>query len=210
MTGTVLLRIGRVLFDECVMAAVVRPTIADLQQEVAAAGDDGRARVAARWRGYRAFWMLVLVGPFAFYAWPMKRPLAPTSPGVSIAVMMVVVYALTPASLRPWMLVTIVGGSIFAIVLHGWYRRHPTLIVTPEHETVRRPEINLSAIPVGGNMGGLMFMVGSMVILLAGLPEWRWYFISGVLGGILTAAAVLLWHQTHPNRGLPQNRIVLR
>jgi hypothetical protein len=69
--GRLLLAIARLLFDESVLSRVVQPTIADLQEEVREAGTDRRRRLLARWRGYTAFWIVVLASPIAFWSWPM-------------------------------------------------------------------------------------------------------------------------------------------
>src|SRR5215212_5163704 len=66
IAGTMLLKIARLLFNERVMTTVVQPTIADLQREIAKASPRDRRR--ARWRGYRAFWTIVLLSPFASVA----------------------------------------------------------------------------------------------------------------------------------------------
>src|SRR5688572_9181522 len=66
--GTILLKISRLLFNAHVQATVVQPTIADLQREVADAGHSRVKRMRARWRGYRAFWTLTLLLPFATWA----------------------------------------------------------------------------------------------------------------------------------------------
>jgi hypothetical protein len=71
LPGMLLLRIARLLFDESVRSRVVHPTIADLQAEVREAGTSRRRRLLARWRGYRAFWALVVVAPIAFWSWPV-------------------------------------------------------------------------------------------------------------------------------------------
>ena len=68
LPGTTLLKLARLLFNEQLLSAVVEPTIADLQREVAAAGSSGLERVRARWRGYRALWRLMLVAPFLSWA----------------------------------------------------------------------------------------------------------------------------------------------
>ena len=44
-SGRLLLKVGRLLFDEAAFAAVVLPTIADLQQEVEAAGESRGRRL---------------------------------------------------------------------------------------------------------------------------------------------------------------------
>ena len=54
------------------------------------------------------------------------------------------------------------------------------------------PAINISRIRVGGDLGGIVFVVGTVVCLLAGLPETRGFF-AGTLGGGVTVATILAW-----------------
>lgn len=214
MTGTFLVKLARVIFDRDVLAAVVAPAIADMQQEVRSAGSDRRRRIRARLHGYIAFWTLVLLAPVAAHAWPVRRDEAMVLPARSTGaggwLLLAGVLAFSSPALSPWTVATIVGGSIVAIVIHVWYGRHPLLLATPNGNGTGRPEINFSRLPVGGNIGGLIFMAGSMAILVAGLPAWRWFFGVAVAGGFLTAAIVFRWRAAHPMRGLPQNLIVLR
>src|SRR5579871_3401342 len=70
--GTTLLKIGRVLFNEHLLSAVVEPTISDLQREMADAGPHRARRLRAQLRGCWAFWKLVLVAPFATWASPPR------------------------------------------------------------------------------------------------------------------------------------------
>ena len=50
------------------------------------------------------------------------------------------------------------------------------------------PAINLSRIPVGGDAAGLMFAVGAVVIVIVGVPDMAWYFVSA-----LACAALFAW-----------------
>ena len=211
--GAWLLTLGRLIFDESVLNTVVRPTIADLQRELIDAGSSRSRRAIVRWRGYRAFWTLALVAPFAFWGAPMpgRAPIAFPDIAARIAVTVILLTMVTAggSALGIWTMLVATGGSAFAIVIHGWYRRHPLSVAVPESAT-RRPEINMSSIPVGANAGGLLFVCGSTVAVLAGLPMARWFMaVALVLGGLL-AWALLAWHASHPLRGLPENRIVLR
>jgi hypothetical protein len=129
--GTFLLKVARIVFDEAVCADVIEPTIADLRQEVAAAYAP-KDRLVARVRGYAAFWRLVALAPIAFIGWRPSPSAAYTSPAIGIAAGMLLVLAFTPASLRGWLLVSIIGGTIVAVVIHAWYARHPTCEVVPE------------------------------------------------------------------------------
>ena len=60
LPGRVLLALSKRLFDECVVTTIIMPVIADLQREVADAGDDRTRRRHARRRGYLAFWRVVM------------------------------------------------------------------------------------------------------------------------------------------------------
>jgi hypothetical protein len=209
--GRLLLYIARLLFDQSVLAAVVLPTIADMQQEVRAAGRSRTRRLLARGRGYRAFWILVALSPFAFHRWPARRDTAVISPGMSagvlVALAVTILIAATSPSLGSWAFVVAIGGSLFAIGIHLWHNRHPSEVAIPDDDLPRRPEINFSSTPVGGNMGGLIFAVGSVVVLAVGLPMLRWYFLAALASGLLTGALLFAWRQRHPSQAISENRI---
>ena len=59
------------------------------------------------------------------------------------------------------------------------------------------PEINMSSIRVGGDLGGLVFAAGCVAILLIGVPGLRWFIgLSLLLAGAL-ATAVIAWRRVH-------------
>jgi hypothetical protein len=59
------------------------------------------------------------------------------------------------------------------------------------------PDINMSAIRVGGNLGGLVFAAGAVAILLIGVPGLRWFIgLSLGLAAVL-ALSVIAWRRTH-------------
>ena len=210
--GSWLLRVASLFFNDAVSAAIVLPTIADLQAEIDAAGGDRARRMRARVRGYAAFWKLMLLAPFAAHAWPLRQEgtmtLRARSNGVGGWLVLAGILGFTSPALTPWTLTVVAGGLVFAVAIHLWYSRHPSLVATRNGEG--RPEINFSRTPVGGNIGGLIFMAGSMAILVSGLPMWRWFFGTAVVGGFLTAGLVFVWHTARPSHGLPQNYIHLR
>ena len=61
----------------------------------------------------------------------------------------------------------------------------------------RLPEINMSAIRVGGNLGGLVFAAGAVAILLVGVPGLRWFIGLSLMMASVMAAAVIVWRRTH-------------
>jgi hypothetical protein len=211
--GTTLLKIAPRLFSEHFVSAVVQPTIADLQSEVAAAGESRVKRLNAQWRGYCAVWRLTLAAPFASWAAPTGNNAAVGLGGVwrlAVGSTVFTLLALTMPMLGVSVAVLAVAGALFAILIHAWYERHPSDIPTPADRTWRSPQINFSSTDVAGNIGGLIFVVGSLLIVSVGLPSVLWFLLAGTLAGCFLAWRIVVWHESHPKWGLPENRIVLR
>lgn len=204
--GTLLLRIAPLIFGRDAIDDVVRPMIADLQHELREAGDSRRRRLTARCRGYWAFWSLAAIAPVAFLGWPSRRRPQRSFPDVigRIATVLIVLTVLVTSSAGGWTLLPALGGSIFAVIIHAWHRRHPTRL--PSRDTTRRPEINMSAIPVGGDVGGLLFVIGSIVVVVAGLPMLGWFLLGAVVTGTVVAWWLTRWHARHA----PETHIVVR
>ena len=191
--GTTLLKIARLLFNEHLLSTVVQPTISDFQREIAAAGPHRFKRLRAQWRGYRAFWTVVLVAPLRLQPSPAQQAGAVAFPDAvaRLALGSIVV-------------------ALVAILIHAWYERHPSDIPIPTEPQRRSPQINFSSTDVAGNIGGLIFVVGSVFIVVIGLPSVIWFLFAATVAGCFLAWALVTWHTSHPKRGLPENRIVLR
>jgi len=172
--GTTLLKIARLLFNEHLLSAVVQPTISDLQREVADAGPSRVKLLRAQRRGYCAFWKLALVAPFASCASPARDAGAVAFPDAvarpAVGSIVLTLLAVVGPALGAWVAVVTAAGALFAIVIHAWYQRHPSDIPTPTERQRRSPEINFSSTDVAGNIGGLIFVVGSVLIVAVGLP----------------------------------------
>jgi hypothetical protein len=212
--GTTLLKIARLLFNEHLLSAVVQPTIADLQREIADAGPNGLKRLRAEWRGYCAFWRLTLVAPFASWASPVAEAGAVAFPDaiarLAVGSVVVTLLAVVGPVLGAWVAVVMAVGALLAILIHAWYDWHPSDIPTPAESQRRSPQINFSSTEVAGNIGGLIFVVGSVFIVAVGLPSVIWFLFAATVAGCLLAWALVAWHRSHPTWGLPENRIALR
>ncbi len=62
------------------------------------------------------------------------------------------------------------------------------------------PAINMSRIRVGGDLGGLIFVVGTVVCLLIGLPAARTFLVESLAGGLIVALALGVWHRRRRSR----------
>jgi hypothetical protein len=59
------------------------------------------------------------------------------------------------------------------------------------------PGINYSRVPIGGNVAGLLFVIGSIVVILLGLPELRPFFIWAGTIGVVLGVALILWNRRY-------------
>ena len=213
LPGATLLRIAPLLFSEQFVSTVVHPTIADLQSEFAAAGESRVRRLRVLVRGYAAFWTVMLSAPFAHWAAPKRTADASSgflvrdfAAGVTGLTLLVFTGALFEISA----LFVIVAGALCAVAIHAWYERHPSQNVPPSGQPWRTPQINFSNMDVAGNVGGLIFVVGSLLVVVLAVPQMLGVLMAGAAAGCLLAWRLIAWHRRHPNSGLPENRIVLR
>jgi hypothetical protein len=206
--GTVLLKIAPLLFSERFVSAVVEPTIADLQSEALAPGSGRVKRLRAIGRGYWAFWTFLFVAPFASWAAPTRYV---DGLAVSRAVIGAMIIALVAVPvLGAWVALVSGFGALVAILIHAWYERHPSRLPSPSDTPTRSLQINFSSTQVGGNAGGLIFVVGSILIVSLGLPSVFWFLLAGSIAACFLAWGLAAWHTRHPYRGLPESRITLR
>ena len=93
---------------------------------------------------------------------------------------------------------TALAGACAATIMRRWNTRHPSLLPDPSRSRV--PEINLSAIPVGGDAAGLLFAAGAIAVVILGVPGMAWYFVGALGCALLLAGALFavrsaqLWH----------------
>ena len=255
LPGRVLLALSKYLFDESVVTTIITPVIADLQREVADAGDDRSRRRHARRSGYLAYWRVVMTVVFTIppsSEGPLRSLLLGGSGGnlliaAGIALLsailpvfgwfaaaVIAAGALVAIGLRRWndrhtgsrgaveplvwipalalfaaiwpmfgwfVVAVVVSGAVAAIALRRWNTRHPSAIA-PVDPLAGRPaaQINLSAIPVAGDFGGLMFVVGSIVIVLLGFPDLRWFVLGSIVAGSVMAAGLFRWRSSRVGR----------
>jgi hypothetical protein len=157
---------------------------------------------------------LIIVVPFASGAAPARNAgaVAFLDAVVRLAIgstVLTLVAVVSPV-LGAWVVVVTTAGALLAIVIHAWYQRHPSHIPAPAERQWRPPQINFSSTEVAGNIGGLIFVVGSVFILAVGLSPVMWFLLAGTVAGCFLAWGLVAWHTRHPQRGLPENQIVWR
>ena len=119
-----------------------------------------------------------------------ERPLDPAAMDVKgtwfLVLLVVLLVAANWLFFKAFIVASAVAGAGVAVLIRRWHTRHPSVL--PDGGRTRVPEINLSRIPVGGDAAGLMFAVGAVVIVIVGVPDMAWYFVSA-----LACAALFAW-----------------
>jgi hypothetical protein len=213
--GATLLKIAPHIFDEHVVETIVRPTIADLQREMDEAGPSRAKRLRARWRGYVAFWRLTFFAPFASWGSPALARGAAAFPDVvarlAVGSIVVALIAVAGPFVGAWVAMLVGLAAVLAAVMHRWVRRHPSELPDPlEPPRHGSPQINFSSTDVAGNIGGLIFAIGTVLIVAVGVPSVIWFLFAAAAAGCVVAWGLAAWHTNHPESGRPENHIVLR
>jgi len=92
--------------------------------------------------------------------------------------------------------ISLVVGLWTAVALRWWYTRHPTTRagrISPN----RAAEINVSKIPIGGDLGGLVFVAGCIAIYVVSLPPLRWFALVSLAMACVYAVVMVGWRKVH-------------
>src|SRR5262249_26406370 len=128
---------------------------------------------------------------------------------VAVASIVLALLALVGPVVGGWVMVLATAASAaVAVLIHRWDARHPSRIPTPTERRIWSPQINFSSTEVAGNVGGLIFVVGSIFIVVVGVPSVIWFLFAGTAAGCILAWGLIAWHTRHPSSDLPANRIV--
>jgi hypothetical protein len=112
-----------------------------------------------------------------------------------LVLLVVLLLAATWLFFKAFIVASAVTGALAAMLIRSWHTRHPSVL--PYTPRTRVPEINLSRIPVAGDEAGLMFAVGGVAVVIIGVPDLAWYFVSAlVCAGLLAWALVA--HRDRP------------
>ena len=102
---------------------------------------------------------------------------------------------------KAFIVASAVAGTLAAMLLRRWHTRHPSAL--PYSPRTRVPEINLSRIPVAGDEAGLMFAVGGVAVVIIGVPDLAWYFVSALACAGLLACGLFAWRSATADRHAP-------
>jgi hypothetical protein len=161
-------------------------------------------------REYVAFWKLVgmaLVLPGAGARAPLTALLLGRHGAASLLLLVPILYLGLSWLFLGFVVGSIAGGILMSLAIASWNQRHPTMVARPRRAS-RDPEINISAVPVGGDIGGFFFVAASSAVALLGVPGLRLFVIGAAVMGVLVAWARVAWMRGHA--APPVNHVVSR
>lgn len=118
---------------------------------------------------------------------------------VFVLVLAMTLLLATSTFFGPFGIAAMLAGAALSIVLHRWTADPSGGFAF----TDRLTPINCASVHVGGDAGGLIFVLGSVTILGLGLPAVRWFLIASVIVGIAVAIARHTWSSAHSAGRLP-------
>jgi hypothetical protein len=66
---------------------------------------------------------------------------------------------------------------------------------------------NISRVRVGGDIAGVIGVIGAVVVVITGIPPLKWFFAAALACGAVCAFALSIWHRRHPSPRTPPNTI---
>ena len=121
---------------------------------------------------------------------PSMTPRLTRSDSVFVLVLMLALLLAASSFFTPFALSALLAGALLSCALH----RYPDLGSANESPD-RLIGINIASIHVGGDAGGLIFVLGSIAIVMLGLPSLRWFLLASLAAATLLAAARIAWRE---------------
>jgi hypothetical protein len=148
----------------------------------------------------------------ALRVWHTRHPDARSGGADPLLSLLVVALFAAIWSMFGWfVLAAVAGGAIMAIALRRWNTRHPSdLAPAGGRGSMPGAEINLSSIPVAGDLAGLMFVISAIATVLLGLPDIRWFVLGSVVVGAVLACGLFAWRSSQAGALTPANSILRR
>ena len=66
---------------------------------------------------------------------------------------------------------------------------------------------NSSRTRIGGDVAGAIAVIGSIVVMIAGIPPFKWFLAGALVCGAVCAFTLSVWHRRHPSSRRPPNSI---
>ena len=89
-------------------------------------------------------------------------------------------------------LASLVMAVCAGTALRVWHDHHPSTEYSRRRDDgFALPQINISAVPVGGDVGGVMFVGAALLTFIIGLPAMRAFAVASVFCSLVSAAVLV-------------------
>ena len=119
---------------------------------------------------------------------PTTSPLLTRSDSVFLLALTLALLLAASTFFTPFALAALVAGTLLSVALHRYAGLDPG---SPSPD--RLVGINIASIRVGGDTGGLIFVLGSIAVVMLGLPSVRWFLLASVAAGVTVAVVRIAW-----------------
>ena len=123
---------------------------------------------------------------------PSTAPSLTRSDSVFVLVLTLALVLAASSFFTAFALAALLVGVPLSVVLHRYAGLDPNNLGTPASPD-RLAGINIAAVRVGGDAGGLIFVVGSIAIVMLGLPSVRWFLVASLGAAVVLAFARICW-----------------
>jgi hypothetical protein len=192
------MRLASYCFDEPALSQIIQPAVADFQRDVFAANGRGMSVGLAGYVTLAKVLALAAVVPGAGAGAPLTSLLLGRG-GSSLVLLAPLLFVAVWPVFGAFIAGAMVSGLALAFALRAWNSHHPTHVACTRRIYSKDPEINISHVPVGGNIGGFFFVISSSLTILLGLPELRWFVLGAAIGGAALAWGLYAWRRSHHN-----------
>lgn len=197
LPGTLFLKVARLIFAEQLIESVFSPAVADYRQELEEAGRGRVEQLTVCGRWYWAFLSLIIVVPLSMRTSPITGRSYGMMPRLDGAWLLVLLAAaLCIGSWRffgSFVIGATAAGALLALGMRVWRDGHPSGVVEPGWWAPPLPvQINLSSMPVAGDGPGIVVAVGTVLIVVVGLPGLWWFYVAAGLGSLLVAVGLVI------------------
>lgn len=109
-----------------------------------------------------------------------------------------------------FLIAAVASGTVLSVAMRSWYDQHPATVSTRHLPLAPRPQLSVSAIHIGGDLGGLIFTVGSVLTIVLTVPTLRIFLFASTVCSVGIAAGMVAWRKAHPAWTMRRNTLAWR
>jgi hypothetical protein len=127
---------------------------------------------------------------------PSMHAAAPNGGGAVLLLLVGLLFASLWTLFDVISLATLLMAMCVGAVLRVWHDGHPATEYTRSRDDrFLLPQINISAVPVGADVGGLLFVGAALLTFIIGLPAMRTFAVASMLCSLISAAVLVYWRR---------------